>query len=125
MMIETPNRRTAAIGVVFACFCVLLPHAVLAHAVLVKSTPAARAQVKPGDVTITLTYNSRIDASRSSVALLRPDGKRETLTVDPHAGPNVLTSKAVGLSAGTYVVQWQVLATDGHITRGNLEFRVD
>ena len=28
------------------------------------------------------------------------------------------------MKAGDYVLRWQVLATDGHITRGELHFRV-
>ena len=105
--------------------CLLLPHTALAHAMLVRSSPAAHAAVKPGDLPITLTYNSRIDASRSSLVLVGPDGKRQPLTVERQAGPNVLSAKAAGLKPGSYTVEWQVLATDGHITRGTIDFRVE
>lgn len=80
--------------------------------------------VKPGDLDITLTYNSRIDALRSSLHLVGPDGKAQTLAVERHAAPNVLAAKASGLQAGVYKIEWQVLASDGHITRGTLDFRV-
>jgi copper resistance protein C len=105
--------------------CLLLPHTALAHATLVRSSPAAHAAVKPGDLPITLTYNSRIDASRSSLVLVGPDGKRQPLAVEKQAGPNVLSAKAAGLKPGSYTVEWQVLATDGHITRGTIDFRVE
>lgn len=102
----------------------LLPHAAFAHAVLVKSSPAQGATVKAGDVDITLTYNSRIDALHSSLHLIGPDGKATTLAVDGHAAPNLLVSKAAGLSAGAYKLEWQVQASDGHISRGVVAFRV-
>jgi copper resistance protein C len=100
----------------------LIPHAAFAHAVLVKSSPAEGKTVKVGDVEITLTYNSRIDALHSSLHLVGPDGKAQTLAVDAHAAPNLLVSKAAGLAAGTYKLQWQVQASDGHISRGVITF---
>lgn len=106
-----------AIAVLF-----LLPHAAFAHAVLVKSSPAQGATVKAGDLEITLTYNSRIDALHSSLHLVGPDGKEQTLAVDAHAAPNVLAGKAAGLAAGAYKLQWQVQASDGHISRGVITF---
>jgi methionine-rich copper-binding protein CopC len=118
-------HRRAAMATLVGLLCLLLPHAALAHAVLVRSTPAAHAAVKPGDLPITLTYNSRIDASRSSLVLVGPDGKRQPLAVEKQAGPNVLSAKAAGLKPGSYTVEWQALSTDGHITRGTIEFRVE
>ena len=103
----------------------LVPHAAFAHAVLVKSSPAQGATVKAGAaVDMTLTYNSRIDAVHSSLHLVGPDGKAQTLAVDAHGAPNLLTAKAPVLTAGEYKLEWQVMATDGHITRGTVEFRV-
>jgi len=102
----------------------LLPHAAFAHAVLVKSTPAQGATVKTGNLDITLTYNSRIDALHSSLHLIGPDGKAQTLAVDDHAAPNLLLSKAAGLTPGAYKLEWQVQASDGHISRGVVAFHV-
>jgi methionine-rich copper-binding protein CopC len=118
-------HRRAAMATLIGFLCLLLPHAALAHAVLVRSTPAAHAAVKPGDLPITLTYNSRIDASRSSLVLVGADGKRQPLAAEKQAGANVLSTKATGLKAGSYTVEWQVLSTDGHITRGKIDFRVE
>jgi methionine-rich copper-binding protein CopC len=118
-------HRRAAMATLVGLLCLLVPHVALAHAVLVRSTPAAHAVAKPGDLPFTLTYNSRIDASRSSLVLVGPDGKRQPLAVEKQAGPNVLSAKAAGLKPGSYTVEWQALSTDGHITRGTIEFRVE
>jgi methionine-rich copper-binding protein CopC len=118
-------RHRANLLALAVALLLLLPHAALAHAVLVKSSPAQGATVKAGAaVDITLTYNSRIDALHSSLHLVGPDGKAQTLAVDAHGGPNLLTAKAPVLTAGEYKLEWQVMATDGHITRGTLAFRV-
>lgn len=118
------RRRANAIAIAIALCLVLLPHAAFAHAVLVKSSPAQGATVSAGDLDITLTYNSRIDALHSSLHLIGPDGKAQTLAVDGHAAPNLLISKAAGLATGAYKLEWQVQASDGHISRGVVAFRV-
>jgi methionine-rich copper-binding protein CopC len=117
-------RQRASVVALAIALLFLLPHAAFAHAVLVKSSPAQGATVKAGEVDITLTYNSRIDALHSSLHLVGSDGKAHTLAVDAHAAPNLLVAKAAGLTAGAYKLEWQVMATDGHITRGTVEFRV-
>lgn len=116
-----PNASVAALALALL---LLLPHAAFAHAVLVKSSPAQGAAVKAGDVDITLTYNSRIDALHSSLHLIGPDRKAQTLTVDGHAAPNLLVAKAAALTTGSYKLEWQVQASDGHISRGVVAFHV-
>lgn len=125
------NKRTgdaftsrAVIAALTIAVLFLLPHAAFAHAVLVTSSPAQGATVRAGDVEIALTFNSRIDALHSSLHLVGPDGKANTLAVDNHAEPNLLKSKAEGLTAGAYKLEWQVQASDGHISRGVISFRV-
>jgi methionine-rich copper-binding protein CopC len=117
-------RQRASVVALAIALLFLLPHAAFAHAVLVKSSPAQGATVKAGDVEITLTYNSRIDALHSSLHLTGLDGKAQTLAVDAHAAPNLLVAKASALAAGAYKLEWQVQATDGHISRGAVSFRV-
>ena len=116
--------QRASVEALAIALLLLLPHAAFAHAVLVKSSPAQGATVKAGDMDITLTYNSRIDALHSSLHLVGADGKARTLAVDGHAAPNLLVAKAEGLAAGAYKLEWQVQASDGHISRGTVEFRV-
>jgi copper resistance protein C len=118
-------RQRASVVVLAIALLFLLPHAAFAHAVLVKSSPAQGASVTAGGVVnVTLTYNSRIDVAHSSLQLVGPDGKSQSLSVDAHAAPNLLMAKAPVLTAGAYKLEWQVMATDGHITRGTVEFRV-
>jgi methionine-rich copper-binding protein CopC len=121
--IVSSRLRLSAVALAIVLLLVI-PHAAFAHAVLVKSSPAQGATVKAGDMDITLTYNSRIDALHSSLHLVGPDGKAQTLAVDAHAEPNLLVAKATALSAGAYKLEWQVQASDGHISRGVVAFRV-
>ncbi len=96
----------------------------LAHAILVRSTPAAHAVVHGANVRIALHYNSRIDASRCSLTLTDASGRAQSLAMAKPAGPAELDAQAQGLAPAQYVLHWQVLATDGHITRGEVPFTV-
>jgi len=95
-----------------------------AHAILVEATPKTGATISGPDVPIRLRFNVRIDGERSRVTLVRPAGMAKQLPLDKQATPDVLTTKAEGLIAGKYKLQWQVLAADGHISRGELTFTV-
>lgn len=94
------------------------------HAVLKTSSPAANATVAGPDVPVILQFNVRVDAERSKVQLLRPDKSVTDLPLEKDAAPDTLKSKATGLTPGNYQIQWQVLAPDGHITRGIVPFTV-
>ncbi len=99
----------------------LAPWAARAHAVLIASDPAIGATLPAGHVALHLRYNSRIDAERSRLTLTRPDGSTAVLPIGPAATPDVLNA-AADLPPGAYSLRWQVLAIDGHITRGDVPF---
>ncbi|MGI4978384.1 MAG: copper resistance CopC family protein [Janthinobacterium lividum] len=99
------------------------PRPAAAHAVLVASTPAPGGTVAPGALAVALRFNSRIDRVRSKVSLVGPDAAAARLAVDA-AGPADQLSAATTLAPGAYTLRWQVLATDGHITRGDVPFTV-
>jgi methionine-rich copper-binding protein CopC len=95
-----------------------------AHAVIIDATPAVGATVSAGDVDVSLHYNSRIDHQRSRLTLISGEGKTELLAIVPDSAPDVVAAKATGLAPGQYRLRWQVLAVDGHLTRGDIPFSV-
>ena len=94
-----------------------------AHAILVDSTPAPNAHVPSGTLAIDFRYNSRIDAPRSKLTLTAPDGSATRLPSTGQGQDRLLATAPV--APGAYTLRWQVLAVDGHITRGNVPFTVD
>jgi methionine-rich copper-binding protein CopC len=101
----------------------LLPVSAAAHAILIGSTPAIHATVPAGHVSFTLHYNSRIDRGRSRLTLIGPGKSQTRLPIGADGAGDVMVT-AADLTEGDYTVRWQVLATDGHITRGDLPFTV-
>jgi len=62
--------------------------------------------------------------SSHQLTLIHPDGSAQTLEINKHTSADTLTAEATGLAAGSYRLRWQVLASDGHITRGEIPFIV-
>jgi methionine-rich copper-binding protein CopC len=97
----------------------------LAHAVLLEATPAPNGTLPGPDINIQLRFNSRIDSQRSRLALVLPDRSVRALRLERQASPATLNSHMTGLGTGVYTLQWQVLAADGHISRGEVPFQVN
>jgi methionine-rich copper-binding protein CopC len=94
-----------------------------AHAILEASDPNAGGSVHAGAIALKLRFNSRIDRARSRLTLTASGQPRGAPPIDPEGPPDLLTS-TVTLTPGAYVLRWQVLAVDGHITRGDVPFTV-
>jgi len=107
-----------------AAFYLLTARSVVAHAILVESSPALHGSAVGPDVPLKLRFNVRIDPSRSRLTLIGPDGSTQALQIDQQAPPDTILSQAKGLHPGEYRLRWQVLASDGHITRGEIPFIV-
>jgi copper resistance protein C len=118
-------RRTSCALILFATIAAFLIAApVAAHAVLLESNPALKGAVSGPDVPIKLRFNVRIDAVRSRLTLIRPDGTAQALEISKQSPADTLSAEATSLAAGAYRLRWQVLASDGHITRGEIPFTV-
>jgi copper resistance protein C len=122
---RSPQRFVGAIMFLVAVLMAVSPRLALAHAVLLSSTPQKNASVNGPDITISLKYNSRVDGARSSLSLLKPDGSVERIGALTQPLPDTLSATGHKLAKGAYVLRWQVLSSDGHITRGEVPFQVE
>jgi hypothetical protein len=102
----------------------ILCQSAFAHAILMESTPAANSSVDGSALAITLRFNVRIDGGRSRLRLVTADGSVSNLEVAKQNNPDSLQSNAHGLKPGAYTLRWQVLASDGHMSRGEVPFTV-
>jgi methionine-rich copper-binding protein CopC len=122
-MYSGPRKCFAPILFVTAALLLLVASAG-AHAVLLESSPSLNATVSAPDVPIKLRFNVRIDTNRSRLTLLRPDGSTTSLELAKDSPADTLSAHANALPPGEYRLRWQVLASDGHITRGEIPFTV-
>lgn len=115
------TKRISVVTLV-AFVALLVPQIALAHAHLLSSTPAANATVQGPNVPIELRFNSRVDGGHSVLSLVTSDGGVK-LVIDKQSADNNLNAHAM-LKPGSYMLRWQALAPDGHITRGEIPFTV-
>ena len=102
-----------------------------AHALVVASEPAAGATLAAPPGRVTMRFNSRIDPDRSRLSLSPADGRPGapapvpmTLEILPSADRTVIEAVCPPLAPGAWRLRWQVLAVDGHITRGDIPFAI-
>jgi methionine-rich copper-binding protein CopC len=116
-------RRTLPSLLLFA------PMAARAHALVTGSEPPAGSRLRAAPAEAVVRFNSRIDHSRSQL-LLAPireagGGTADERRLDPLAAPETeLRATLPPLTPGRWRLRWQVLALDGHITRGDIPFEI-
>ena len=110
--------------------CVLLrPAPVVAHAIVLESSPTHDAVLERAPEQVTLRFNSKIEKRFTRLTLA--DGEHPPVAVtlpvgaDDAATPDRLVIPLPHLGAGVYVLRYRVLAVDGHITEGVLRFTVN
>ena len=74
-----------------------------------------------GTAGVRLRFNSRIDIARSRLTLITPDRTERRLQARPGPTPDIMEADTP-IAAGAGQLHWQVLAIDGHITRGVIPF---
>jgi hypothetical protein len=114
--------RVAVLLLIFAAGTVT---SLWAHAILMQSKPAGNAAVKGPDVPIWLRFNVRVDGKRSRLTMVATDGSTVPMPPAKQTAPDVLEVQVTGLRPGTYKLQWQVLASDGHMSHGEVDFTVN
>ncbi len=120
-----PDRRVLLAVCVFAAIAMFpMVRAAVAHAILLESSPSIHSTVAGPSIPIKLRFNVRIDATRSRLTLVKPDASTQSLAITKDAPADTLASQAQRLNPGEYRIRWQVLASDGHITRGEIPFQV-
>lgn len=100
--------------------------AVLAHAKLQSSQPAANSTVSPAPAQVRLQFNEPLELPFSKVKLVDEKGavvEAAKLAADP-ADAKALIATTPGLHAGAYRVQWTTVTRDGHKVKGEFPFRV-
>jgi len=101
----------------------LAPRRAAAHAILLASFPVAGATIPMGQISFILRFNSRVDRARSRLMLIGQHGEQTVLTINPAGPEDTLSAQAI-ISPGGQSLRWQVLALDGHVTRGQIPFIV-
>jgi copper transport protein len=101
---------------------VLTPAVALAHAHLVRSSPAENAVLEKSPPTATLVFAEPV--TMTAVKIESAGGVKATLQPLP-AGPTAELSVSLPtLVPGRYKMSWRAVSDDGHIMSGEIHFSV-
>lgn len=127
---NNPSARSRCGAVVVAALAIGLvlavPAPAAAHDGLVSSSPAADSTVTALLESVSLTFSDELlDIGDSNgafaIQVVGPDELFYNLDCVQRDGATASTAVALGES-GTYVVTWQVISSDAHVTSDNFEF---
>jgi copper resistance protein C len=71
-----------------------------------------------------LEFNTRIDKTRSRVTVRSAQHAPAPVVINTDDNPTRLSGQFLASAPGKWILAWQVLARDGHITRGEVPFAV-
>ena len=97
-----------------------------AHAVLVRSAPAARTTLAEKPDRVQLWFNERLEPAFSSVSVWSAAGTQVDAgdaRVAPD-DPKRLSVSLLPLPPGTYSVRYRVLSVDGHVVDSSFSFTI-
>ena len=95
-----------------------------AHAIIVETNPKPNAVLSAAPFNFLLRFNSRIDHLRSRMSIIDAGGTETALQLQIPVDADKMEAPVSGFPPGKYRLRWQVLAVDGHITRGDIPFRI-
>jgi len=93
-----------------------------AHAIVKESRPAINEIVITQPYAISLEFNTRIDLHRSQLILFNENNMGEALPIKKDNPSYLIQAVIENRKAGSYRLRWEVLAQDGHVTRGDIPF---
>ena len=95
-----------------------------AHAVLVGSSVRDKLLTPQTEVIATARFNVKIETELTKVLLRNAKGEEKSLKLIADPARNVVRVKLPPLVPGTYLLEYKVLAADGHYTAELVRFRV-
>ncbi|HEY2542876.1 MAG TPA: copper resistance protein CopC [Gaiellaceae bacterium] len=118
-------RRALAIGVVTAAT-LAAPATAWAHAALLKTFPAASAEVNTPPRELRLIYDEVVEPRFAVVSVTDADGHQEVDGAVHRSSSNAyeLDAPLRRVPEGSYLVFWRAISADGHPVRGAFTFEV-
>src|SRR5690606_27466500 len=121
------NRKRSIAEVVLTAVATVLFAAIgapaMAHTALVASTPSAD-QVVTDLTFVELQFSDEVLAVGSFLTLVHESGARTELDVEQPSA-TVVAAQVPDVAGGAYIIEWRVVAGDGHPIEGTIAFAYD
>lgn len=101
-----------------------IPTNTFSHAIIKSAEPKPSEVISRQPYEIALEFNVRVDHKRSRLILVAEDDSSQILDISDQSEPQYLRATLNNQKPGHYRLRWEVLAQDGHITRGDIPFEI-
>lgn len=116
--------RYALVALALLVMPVALRGQVEAHSILLESVPAHGAKLSASPHTALLRFNARIEPALTRVSLVEGRQRRSALEISKESAVDRIIVPLPPLAPGVYTLAYKVLAIDGHVTKGLIQFTV-
>ena len=116
--------RYALVALALLVVPVALRGQVEAHSILLESVPAHGAKLSASPHRALLRFNARIEPALTRVSLVEGRERRTSLEISKESVVDRIIVPLPPLAPGVYTLAYKVLAIDGHITKGLIQFTV-
>lgn len=98
-----------------------------AHGHLQSAKPADKASLATPPTELELTFSEPLNLKFSGATITGQDKRKIEIgdATVANDGTTLTVPVSAPLAAGTYIVEWHVLSTDGHKTKGSYSFSVE
>ncbi len=94
------------------------------HGVLIESSPPHGAVLEESPSVVSLRFNAALEPSITHVTLVDLKKHTQALKMTDASTVERIVATIPPLPPGVYLVNYMVLATDGHVTEGSIRFTI-
>lgn len=120
---QTLTHRFVFCLVTVVCVLALCPPS-WGHGVLIESSPPHGAVLKESPSVVSLRFNAVLEPSITRVTLVDLKEHHQALKMTDASTVERIVATVPPLPPGVYLVNYTVLATDGHVTEGSIRFTI-
>ncbi len=121
--VQTLTNRLILCLVTLFCLFVLCPPS-WGHGILIESSPSHGAVLKESPAVVSLRFNATLEPSITHVTLVDLKKHTQALKMTDASTVDCIVATVPPLPPGVYLVNYTVLATDGHVTEGSIRFTI-
>ena len=120
---QTMTNRLVFCLVTVVCVLALCPPS-WGHGVLIESSPPHGAVLEESPSVVSLRFNAVLEPSITRVTLVDLKEHHQALKMTDASTVDCIVATVPPLPPGVYLVNYMVLATDGHVTEGSIRFTI-
>lgn len=122
----TDSNVSLSVAAISLIFFTAFPASVLAHAIMVKSSPEKDSTIDRSPAQVDIWFNEKVRSAHKSLAVISSAGQRvDNKDIQQEAlDPSHIYTSIPDLPPDTYTVRYRVISADTHVVSGKFSFTI-